>query len=204
MTFDPTLLFLSLVTSGVGFVLFVYGKKQQRGPQRAAGLVPMIYLLAPTHCDDADGRRGASSARRGSKAIRQMVRMAGAHCVPARQHKAFVSLRNISAPTSAGDAVEPVVEGIDVEDPAPCRASDDLVCRRGRRDVDVTGGADGRGEDFGHGPEPAATGNAAHWSWRRARHRRPLLSWEIDDAARGAATVFTACRACGPGDRGAR
>jgi hypothetical protein len=43
MTFDPTLLFLSLVTSGVGFVLFVYGRKQQRWPQLAAGLALMIY-----------------------------------------------------------------------------------------------------------------------------------------------------------------
>ena len=40
---DPTLLFLSLIPSGVGFVLFVYGKKQQRWPQLAAGLGLMIY-----------------------------------------------------------------------------------------------------------------------------------------------------------------
>jgi drug/metabolite transporter (DMT)-like permease len=40
---DPALLFLSLIPSGVGFVLFVYGKKQQRWPQLAAGLALMIY-----------------------------------------------------------------------------------------------------------------------------------------------------------------
>jgi hypothetical protein len=41
--FDPTLLFLALITGGIGFVLFVYGKKQQRWPQLAAGLALMIY-----------------------------------------------------------------------------------------------------------------------------------------------------------------
>ena len=43
MSFDPTLLFLSLVTGGIGLVLFVYGRKQQRWPQLAAGLALMIY-----------------------------------------------------------------------------------------------------------------------------------------------------------------
>ncbi len=43
MAFDPTWLFLSLFPSGIGFVLFVYGKKQQRWPQIAAGLALMIY-----------------------------------------------------------------------------------------------------------------------------------------------------------------
>ena len=43
MSFDPTLLILSLIPSGVGFVLFVYGKKQQRWPQLAAGIVMMVY-----------------------------------------------------------------------------------------------------------------------------------------------------------------
>jgi hypothetical protein len=43
MSLDPGVLFLSLVTSGIGFVLFVYGKKQERGPQLVAGLVLMIY-----------------------------------------------------------------------------------------------------------------------------------------------------------------
>jgi hypothetical protein len=43
MSLDPGLLFLSLVTSGVGFVLFVYGKKQERWPQLVAGIVLMVY-----------------------------------------------------------------------------------------------------------------------------------------------------------------
>ena len=43
MNFDPTWLFLSLVPGGIGFVLFVYGKKQQRWPQLAAGLALLIY-----------------------------------------------------------------------------------------------------------------------------------------------------------------
>ena len=43
MTIDPAWLLLSLIPSGAGFVLFVYGKKQQRWPQLAAGLVLMVY-----------------------------------------------------------------------------------------------------------------------------------------------------------------
>jgi hypothetical protein len=43
MNLDPTWLFLSLVPGGIGFVLFVYGKKQQRWPQLAAGLALLIY-----------------------------------------------------------------------------------------------------------------------------------------------------------------
>jgi hypothetical protein len=43
MSLDPGLLFFSLITSGVGFVLFMYGKKQDRGPQLVAGLVLMVY-----------------------------------------------------------------------------------------------------------------------------------------------------------------
>ena len=41
--FDPTWLFLSLIPGGVGFVLFVYGKKQERWPQLAAGVAFMVY-----------------------------------------------------------------------------------------------------------------------------------------------------------------
>jgi hypothetical protein len=40
---DPTLLMLSLVPSGVGFVLFVYGKKEHRFPQLFCGMVFMVY-----------------------------------------------------------------------------------------------------------------------------------------------------------------
>ena len=43
MSFDPTILLLSLVPSGIGFVLFVYGKKQQRLPHLLAGIAMMVY-----------------------------------------------------------------------------------------------------------------------------------------------------------------
>ena len=43
MSLDPTWLFLSLIPSGIGFVLFVYGKKQDRWPHLVAGLVFMVY-----------------------------------------------------------------------------------------------------------------------------------------------------------------
>ena len=43
MSLDPTWLFLSLIPSGIGFVLFVYGKKQQRWPQMLAGIVFTVY-----------------------------------------------------------------------------------------------------------------------------------------------------------------
>ena len=40
---DPAWLFLSLIPSGAGFVLFVYGKKQDRWPHLVTGLVMMVY-----------------------------------------------------------------------------------------------------------------------------------------------------------------
>jgi hypothetical protein len=43
VTFDPTLLILSLVPSGIGFVMFVYGKKQHRGVHMAAGVAMSVY-----------------------------------------------------------------------------------------------------------------------------------------------------------------
>jgi hypothetical protein len=43
MTFDPTWLFLSMIPAGIGFVLFVYGKKQQRWPHLIAGILLMAY-----------------------------------------------------------------------------------------------------------------------------------------------------------------
>ena len=43
MSFDPVWLFLSLIPSGIGFVLFIYGKKQGRFPQLSAGLALMVY-----------------------------------------------------------------------------------------------------------------------------------------------------------------
>ena len=49
MTLDPTWLFLSLIPSGIGFVLFVYGKKLQRWPQLLGGLAFMVYpYFTPT------------------------------------------------------------------------------------------------------------------------------------------------------------
>ena len=43
MNIDPLWLFLSLIPSGIGFVLFVYGKKQDRGIYMIAGIVFSIY-----------------------------------------------------------------------------------------------------------------------------------------------------------------
>jgi len=40
---DANLLLLSLVPGGIGFVLFVYGKKEGRWPQLAAGVALMAY-----------------------------------------------------------------------------------------------------------------------------------------------------------------
>jgi nitrogen fixation-related uncharacterized protein len=43
VSFDPTLLMLSLVPSGIGLFLFLYGKKQERLAHIAAGIVLMVY-----------------------------------------------------------------------------------------------------------------------------------------------------------------
>jgi hypothetical protein len=43
MSFDPTWIFLSLIPSGIGFVLFIYGKKQDRWPLLVGGLILMVY-----------------------------------------------------------------------------------------------------------------------------------------------------------------
>ena len=40
---DPLWLFLSLIPSGIGFVLFIYGKKQGRWPQLVGGLAFLAY-----------------------------------------------------------------------------------------------------------------------------------------------------------------
>jgi hypothetical protein len=48
MSLDPTWLFLSLIPSGIGFVLFVYGKKQERWPHLAVGLLLMGYPYLAT------------------------------------------------------------------------------------------------------------------------------------------------------------
>lgn len=43
MSLDATSLFVSLIPGAIGFVLVVYGKKQQRWPQLVAGLLFMAY-----------------------------------------------------------------------------------------------------------------------------------------------------------------
>jgi hypothetical protein len=48
VSFDPTWLFLSLVISGVGLALFIYGKKQARIPHLVAGLILMVYTYIVT------------------------------------------------------------------------------------------------------------------------------------------------------------
>jgi len=40
---DAGSLFLSTIASGIGLVLFIYGKKQQRAPHLVAGLLLMVY-----------------------------------------------------------------------------------------------------------------------------------------------------------------
>ena len=43
MDVDANLLLLSLIPSGVGFVLFTYGRKQDRWPQLVCGVLLMVY-----------------------------------------------------------------------------------------------------------------------------------------------------------------
>jgi hypothetical protein len=43
VSLDPTWLILSLIPSGIGFVLFTYGRKQDRLPHIAAGVAMMVY-----------------------------------------------------------------------------------------------------------------------------------------------------------------
>lgn len=43
MDIDATALLAGMLVSSIGFVLFVYGKKQSRFPQLAVGLVLMVY-----------------------------------------------------------------------------------------------------------------------------------------------------------------
>ena len=48
MSLDPTWLFLSLIPGGIGFVLFVYGKKQDRLPHLVGGILFMVYPYIAT------------------------------------------------------------------------------------------------------------------------------------------------------------
>ena len=43
MDLDPMFLMLSLIPSGIGFVLFVYGRKARRWPQLVTGLALLVY-----------------------------------------------------------------------------------------------------------------------------------------------------------------
>ncbi len=43
MSFDPTVLFLSLIISTVGFAIFSYGRKQARWPQMVVGAAMLVY-----------------------------------------------------------------------------------------------------------------------------------------------------------------
>jgi hypothetical protein len=43
MSLDPGSLITSLLVSGVGFVLFEYGRRMRRTPQIAVGLVLLIF-----------------------------------------------------------------------------------------------------------------------------------------------------------------
>jgi hypothetical protein len=43
VSLDATWVLLSLIPGGIGFVLFVYGKKQARWPHLVAGLTLMVY-----------------------------------------------------------------------------------------------------------------------------------------------------------------
>jgi ABC-type phosphate transport system permease subunit len=43
VTLDPSSLLLSVLVSAVGVGFFLYGKKQQRAPQLAVGLVMIVY-----------------------------------------------------------------------------------------------------------------------------------------------------------------
>ena len=43
MDLDPMFLMLSLIPSGIGFVLFVYGRKAGRWPQLVTGLALIVY-----------------------------------------------------------------------------------------------------------------------------------------------------------------
>lgn len=41
--FDPASLVASMIVGGIGFVAFMYGKKQSRYPQMGVGLLMMVY-----------------------------------------------------------------------------------------------------------------------------------------------------------------
>ena len=75
MSFDPIWLLLSLIPSGAGFVLFVYGKKQERMPQLVAGLVLMVYPYFATSIATLGGHR---RGRRAGPVVRGASWLVGA------------------------------------------------------------------------------------------------------------------------------
>ena len=48
MNFTPGYLFASMFVSTIGFGLFIYGKKQERIPQLAAGVVLAVFPMFVT------------------------------------------------------------------------------------------------------------------------------------------------------------
>jgi hypothetical protein len=46
--FDTTWLFLSLIPSAIGLILFMYGKKQDLLPHKVAGVLYMVYPMVAT------------------------------------------------------------------------------------------------------------------------------------------------------------
>jgi hypothetical protein len=48
MSIDPGWILLELAVGGAGFVLFTYGRKQERFPQLLAGLLLMVYPMFVT------------------------------------------------------------------------------------------------------------------------------------------------------------
>ena len=43
MNLDPGYILANMLVSGVGYVMFMYGKKQRRFPQMAIGVLMLIY-----------------------------------------------------------------------------------------------------------------------------------------------------------------
>jgi hypothetical protein len=43
MDFDPTNLIAGIVVSGIGYVLFTYGRRMSRPPHLAVGLLMLVY-----------------------------------------------------------------------------------------------------------------------------------------------------------------
>jgi uncharacterized membrane protein YjjP (DUF1212 family) len=50
MNIDPNWLLLSMLVSGIGFVLLMYGKRQSLLPHMVAGLTLLIYPYFVSNC----------------------------------------------------------------------------------------------------------------------------------------------------------